>query len=155
MAPLNSMHGHRPVFVVAEPHKDQSLVLLTPTKSRLTCGTSCAADTTQMIHTLLLNHAKILCSLGDEKVASHAALSALLRRHIIHKTLAHKKSPAQSHVLGAHVQQLLCRGKPRVYRLRGIFCCLPPSPNTRQQRLLFLFCFVLMFQSICLSYSRR
>ena len=82
----------RPVSGVADPHKSP------------TCGTSCTADATQNdSHTgvpwMLLNYTKILCSLGDEKVVSHAALSALLRRRT-HKTLAHKKSPAQSHVLG-------------------------------------------------------
>ena len=42
MAPLNSLHAYRPVFGVADPHKSP------------TCGTSCAADATQMIHTRLV-----------------------------------------------------------------------------------------------------
>ena len=62
------------------------------------CGRH-ANDSHTGVPWMLLNHTKILCSLGVEKVAGHAALSALLRRHK-HKTLAHKKSPAQSHVLG-------------------------------------------------------
>ena len=38
MAPLNSLHARRPVFFgVADPHKSP------------TCGTSCSADTTQLI----------------------------------------------------------------------------------------------------------
>ena len=34
MAPLNSLHAHRPVFGAADPHKDHPLVLRTHTKAR-------------------------------------------------------------------------------------------------------------------------
>ena len=35
MAPLNRLHPHRPVYGVADPHKDHSLVLRTHKKARL------------------------------------------------------------------------------------------------------------------------
>ena len=47
-----------------------------------------ANDSHTGVRSMLLNHTKILCSLGDEKVASHAALSAHLRRHTHNNNLS-------------------------------------------------------------------
>ena len=92
------------------------------------CGHHANDSHTGVRWMLLLNHAKILCSLGDDKVASRAALSAFLRR-FTHITLAHKTSSAQSHVLGAHVHTL-SRPNPKAL----LYATLMPNRRPKETK---------------------
>ncbi|CAM9219145.1 unnamed protein product, partial [Ascophyllum nodosum] len=73
------------------------------------CGHRAKNDSHTGVRWMPLNHTKILCSLGDEKVASHGTLPGLLRRHTQRSRT--KSHPAQSHVLGACVQQCPAAGR--------------------------------------------